>query len=81
MRIEKLVLGLLAISVCGSQESEAQTFVTRFYSGKELESYSLGRPFWIYHSKRASHSKAAHWLYCNHRYVFIDIRMNFTDLR
>ncbi|HMD41592.1 MAG TPA: hypothetical protein VKH45_00840 [Candidatus Acidoferrum sp.] len=81
MAIEKLFLGLLAISVCGSQVSEAQTLVTRVYNGKEFEGYSLDPPFWTYHSKGYRHSKSAHWVYRSHRYVFIDIRMNFTDLR
>ena len=81
MRIEKFVLGLLAISVCGSQQSEAQTFVARLYNGNELEGYSSDPPFWTYQSKGVSHFKVAHWLYCNHRHVFIDIEVSATDFR
>jgi hypothetical protein len=76
-----MVLGLVAMSVCISQKTEAQTFVTRIYNHKELERYALDPPFWTYHAEGSSHSKSAHWLYANHRCVFIDIRLDFSDLR
>ena len=79
MGIGKLVPGLFAISLCVSQESEAQTLVTRFYNGKELESYSSDPLFCRYYAKGVSHSKSTHWLYRNHRYIFIDIEVNATD--
>lgn len=79
--MSNLVLGLVAVSVCISQPAEAQTVVTRVYDGNDFESYSLDPPFWTYHSKGFGHSKSAHWLYHNHRYVFIDIKATLTDLR
>ena len=81
MRMYNLVLGLVATSVFGSQKAEAQPVVIQVYDGNDFETYSLDPPYWSYHSKGFWNSKHAHWLYHNHRYVFIDIRMNFTDLR
>jgi hypothetical protein len=81
MRTSSLVLGLVAISINASQDAEAQTVVTRVYDGNDFESYYLDPPVWIYYSKGRGHSKSAHWLYRNHRYVFIDIKVKFTDSR
>ena len=81
MEIHGLVLGLVAISVCAVRETDAQTLLTRVHHRKELEGYSLDPPFWTYHAKGFRHSKKAHWLYRNHREVFIDIKVNFADLR
>ena len=81
MAIEKLFLGLAATSVCALQETEAQTLVTRVYHEDDIGSYAFDPPFWSYHSKGYWHSESAHWLYHNHRYVFIDIEVNATDFR
>jgi hypothetical protein len=74
-----LVLGLIATSVLISQAAEAQTFVTRTYNQKELERYDLDPPCWTYHAEASSRSKSVHWLYANHRCVFIDIKMDAVD--
>jgi hypothetical protein len=79
--MHNLVLGLIAASVCGSQKAEAQPVVIQVYDGNDFENYSLDPPYWSYYSKGFGDSKHAHWLYHNHRYVFIDIRMDFADLR
>jgi hypothetical protein len=76
-----LLLGLVAISFGVSQESKAQPRVTRVYSGNDVEGYCLDPPYWSYHPKGSGHSKSAHWLYKNHRYVFIDIKLNYADSR
>jgi hypothetical protein len=81
MEMHNLVLGLVAISFCVVQETAAQTFVTRIYNNKELERYALDPPFWTYHAEGSPHSKSVHWLYANHRCVFIDIKMDVKDLR
>jgi|SRR5271165_2113222 len=81
MEIRGLVLGLVAMSVCVAQETDAQTFVTRIHHRKEFEGYSLDPPFWTYRAKGFRHSKTAHWVYGNHRYVFIDIEMDVANFR
>jgi hypothetical protein len=42
-------------------------------------SAALDPPFWTYHAEGWCHSKSAHWLYANHRCVFIDIKMDVVD--
>jgi hypothetical protein len=79
MRMHTLVLGLVAVSVCIPQAAEAQPVVIRADDGNDFESYSLDPPWWSYHSKGFRNSKHAHWLYHNHRYVFIDIKVLFLD--
>jgi hypothetical protein len=78
MRMHKLVLGLVAISACISQQTEAQTFETRAYNEKELERFAFDPPFWIFCGEL--NTKSNHWLYANHRFVFIDIKVENTDL-
>ena len=80
MRMHNLVMGLGAVLVLISQAAEAQTVVTRIYNPKELERYALDPPFWTYRAEGWCLSKSAHWLYANHRCVFIDIRLDFSDL-
>jgi hypothetical protein len=79
MRMHDVVLVLVAMSVCALQKTGAQTFLTRIHNGKELEGYALDPPFWTYQAKGWLHSKSARWLYCNHRHVFIDIKMDVVD--
>jgi len=79
--MSNFVLGLVAASVCISQAAEAQPHVIRVYDGNDFDSYSLDPPCWTYHSKGFWHPKHAHWLYSNHRYVFIDIPVNARDFR
>jgi hypothetical protein len=50
--------------------------MTLVYDGNDFESYYTDPPFWIYLPNGLWHSKSAHWLYKNHRYVFIDIKVN-----
>lgn len=76
-----LLLGLVAISFGVSQESKARPSVTRVYGGNDFENYALDPPYWSYHPRGFGHSKSAHWLYKNHRYVFIDIKLNYADSR
>ena len=80
MRTSSLVLGLAATSVCVLQETEAQTLVTRVYHENDIGSYAFDPPFWTYYSNGYWHSKSSHWLYHNHRYVFIDISVDSSDL-
>jgi len=81
MKMANLVLGLVATSMAVSQDVEAQAFITRIYYGNDFENYSSDPPFWSYHSKGFWHSKSGHWLYGNHRYVFIDIKLTSRDNR
>jgi hypothetical protein len=50
--------------------------MTLVYDGNDFESYYADPPSWIYLPNGLWHSKNAHWLYKNHRYVFIDIKVN-----
>jgi hypothetical protein len=75
------LLGLVAISIGLPQVSEAQAVMTRVYDGDDFEDYYSDPPYWSYHSKGLWDSKSAHWLYENHRYVFIDIKLNYADSR
>jgi hypothetical protein len=50
--------------------------MTVVYDGNDFESYYSDPPCWIYLPKGVWHSKNAHWLYKNHRYVFVDIKVN-----
>ncbi len=45
------------------------------YDGNDLGSY-YDPPYWSYRPKGFWHPKSAHWLYKNHRYVLIDIKVN-----
>ena len=74
-----LLLWMVAISVGLQQVSEAQAVMTRVYTGNDFESYYSDPPCWTYHSKRLGHFKSAHWFYANHRHVFIDLKLNYTD--
>ena len=71
-----LVLGLLATSVGVLQAAGDKALMTRVYDGNDFESYYSDPPYWSYHSGGLWHPKSAHWLYKNHRYVFIDIKLN-----
>jgi hypothetical protein len=73
--MSSLILGLVWASVAVSQEAEAQALITRVYDGNDFESYCLDPPYWSYHWKGFWHSRSAHWLYGNHRFVFIDIKL------
>ncbi len=74
MRVNSLVLGLVAVSITVSQPTRAQTVVARVYHGNDFSSYSLDPPYWSYH-KEFWHPENAHWLYRNHHYVFFDIKL------
>jgi hypothetical protein len=73
--MSSLISGLVWASIAASQEAEAQGLVTRVYDGNDFETYSLDPPYWSYHWNGFWHSQSAHWLYGNHRYVFIDIKL------
>jgi hypothetical protein len=79
--MSSLALGLVAISSGVAQKAEAQALITRVYDGDDFGSYYLDPPYWSYHSRGFWHRKSAHWLYKNHRYVFIDIKLNYADSR
>jgi hypothetical protein len=76
-----LLLGMVTISIGLQQASQAQAVITRVYDGKDFESYYCDPPHWSYHSNGFWHRRSAHWLYANHRYVFIDIKLNYADSR
>jgi hypothetical protein len=84
MRTCSLALGcafaLFAISGIVSQESEAKAFITRLSNVNYVGDYYLDPPYWRYHVKGFRKSKIAHWLYENHRYVFIDIKLSGADM-
>jgi hypothetical protein len=78
MKISSPVLGLAAASVCIScisQGSEPKAVRIQVYDGNDLGSY-YDPPYWSYRPKGFWHPKSAHWLYKNHRYVLIDIKIN-----
>ena len=76
MRISTLVFGMAVTFIGISQQAEAKAVMTRVYDGNDFETYYLDPPCWIYLSNGFCRSKSAHWLYKNHRYVFIDIKLN-----
>jgi hypothetical protein len=71
--MSNLVLGLVATSVGVSQAAGDKALITRVYEGNDFEGYFLDPPYWSYHSEEGA--KSAHWLYKNHRHVFIDIKV------
>jgi hypothetical protein len=71
--------GLIAISIGVLQKAEAQALVTRVYEGNDFGGYYLDPPYWSYHFVRSWHRKSEHWLYRNHRFVFIDIKINYDQ--
>ena len=76
MRICSLLAGLVAGSITGvSQETQAQAVLSRVYDGNDYSGYYLDPPYWSFHPKRFWNAKNAHWLFHNHRYVFLDIRL------
>ena len=79
MRMSNLVLGLVATSLGVLQAAGDKALMTRVYDGNDFESYCLDPPYWSYHSEGGA--KSAHWLYKNHRHVFIDIKVNYADSR
>ncbi len=76
MRTSALVSAIIATLTLGAQHSEAKAVMTLVYDGNDFESYYSDPPCWIYLPNDLWHSKSAHWLYKNHRYVFIDIKVN-----
>jgi hypothetical protein len=76
MRMSCFVLVLMATSIGVSQNVEGQATITRVYDGDDFGSYYLDPPYWSYQPKRFWSCKSAHWFYKNHRYVFIDIKLN-----
>src|ERR1700694_441577 len=77
MRMSCFVLGLMATSIGVSQRAKAESFVTREYGGDDLGTYYSAPPYWTYQPKGFWSRKSAHWFYKNHRYVFIDIKLNW----
>jgi hypothetical protein len=80
MRMCSLAWGLFAIAGIVSQRSEAKAFITRVYNVNYVGDYCLDPPCWRYHFKGFRRSKIAHWLYENHRHVFIDIKLSGSDI-
>jgi hypothetical protein len=81
MRICILLVGLFAASISVAQGAETRAVLTRVHNGGDYESYYLDPPSWSYHPKRSGRSKNAHWLYKNHRQVFIDIKISDAGSR
>jgi hypothetical protein len=48
----------------------------RVYHGKDFANYYSDPPYWSYRPKGFGHHGSAHWLYKNHRDVFIDIQVH-----
>ncbi len=71
-----LALQLAAMSFAFSQGSEAKAVLTYVYGGHDFRNYCLDPPFWSYSAKGEWHSRSVHWLYRNHRDVFIDIKIS-----
>ena len=77
MRICSLLAGVVAGSITGfSQETQAQAVMSRVYDSNDYSGYYLDPPYWSFHPKRFWNSKNSHWLFHNHRYVFLDIRVS-----
>jgi len=76
MRMSSLVVGLAATSIGLSQGTENKAVMIRVYHGKDFANYYLDPPYWSYCPKGFRHSETAHWLFKNHRDVFIDIKVN-----
>jgi len=79
MTMGSLVWALVAIPMTVSQASEVQAIMTRVYRGDDFGDYYSDPPYWSYTSHGSGHSKSAHWLYKNHRYVFIDITLKYAS--
>jgi hypothetical protein len=75
MKINSFVLGLAAASISASQDAKAQTLMTHVYHEDDFRGYCLDPPYWICRFKGFGGARIEHWLYKNHRRVFIDIRM------
>jgi hypothetical protein len=69
-------VGLVAASITFAQKAQTRAVMTRVYDGDDYESYSLDPPYWSYQPKRSGYSKNGHWLFKNHRHVFIDIKVS-----
>src|SRR5262249_22551859 len=76
MRTSSLLLALVATSLGVAQERQSKPLVIRVYEGNDFRSYCLDPPRWVYLPKGFRRSKSAHWLYRNHRYIFLDIKLN-----
>jgi hypothetical protein len=57
----------------------AAVIMTRVYRGDDFGDYYSDPPYWSYTSHGSGHTKSAHWLYKNHRYVFIDITLKYAS--
>jgi hypothetical protein len=75
MRICCLLAGLVAGSTGVSQKTQPQGVLGRVYDGNDYSSYYLDPPY-SFHPKRFWNVKNAHWLFHNHRYVFLDIKVS-----
>ncbi len=81
MRVRSLVLALVAASLGAAKGSEPQAVVARVYRGNDFGHYYSDPPYWSYQSDGFWHCKSAHWIYKNHRRVFIDIKLKYADSR
>jgi hypothetical protein len=84
--IKSVVLGLVATSVGVAQGSEIKAAVHRVYLGNDYLGNDYGQqhfdpPYWSYLRGDFPHSQSEHWLYKNHRHIFIDIELRNPDLR
>jgi hypothetical protein len=81
MGIKSVVLGLVATSVGVAEGSEIEAVVHRVYLGNDYGQQYFDPPYWSYLRGEFPHSQSEHWLYKNHRHIFIDIELRNPDLR
>jgi hypothetical protein len=74
--MSSLVVGLAATSIGISEGTANKAVMLRVYHGNDFANYYLDPPYWSYRPKRFGHPGSSHWLYKNHRDVFIDIQVN-----
>jgi hypothetical protein len=74
--MSSLVVGLAATSMGISQGVADKAVMIRVDHGKDFANYYLDPPYWSYRPKGFRHQGSSHWLYKNHRDVFIDIQVD-----
>jgi hypothetical protein len=74
--MSSLVVGLAATSIGISQGTANKAVMIRVHHGEDFADYYLDPPYWSYRATGFGHRGPSHWLYKNHRDVFIDIQVN-----
>ena len=76
MKISSLLLGFITAFSSVSQGAEMQAVIRRVYHGNDFRGYYMDPPCWRFYPRPSCHSKSSHWLYENHRQVFIEITID-----